>query len=367
MRFLVLSGLVLLTPLAGQSPSAPMEPMALPMPLQPGAPFDAPEDMRDYVRKATQLPQTVKAKAEALVRATFTREEDGGLGIQYDNSRTRTVQEVWVDRKANCLGLTAFFVAACRSLGIETMFAEAPGVSQWRKVGDLVRHEKHMVAVLDNKPVGKFVMDFAPELRKNFYNVIPLPEDRARAMFHSNRAVERLDGGDSEGALAEARTGLAASPSVGIAWNVLGVVLRERGDLAGAEDAFRRALKVDPNEGAACGNLESLCTFQGRAAEAEVYRAMATQLRAKDPYFHAFLAREALDRGDLKAARREVNNALRIFKREAEFYVLMAQIELRDGDQGDAERALELAKKWASPEEQARMDSKLATIRGGGN
>jgi Flp pilus assembly protein TadD len=363
MRSLIAVGLWVLAPLMGQTPGAPAPTLNLPMPLQAGAPFEAPEDMRDFVRKATHGQATVKAKAQALLRAAFTAEADGGLGIQYDNSRTRTVGEVWLDRRANCLGLTAFFVAACRSMGVEAGFAEAPGVSQWRKVGGLVRHERHMVAVLDNKPVGVFVMDFAPELRKSFYNVVPLGEDKALAMFHSNRAVEQLDAGDISHAFAEAQAGLAASPMVGVAWNVMGVVLRGRGDLAGAEAAFRRSLQVDPLEGAACGNLESLCISQGRTLEAEGYRTLANQLRAKDPYFHAFLAREAIERGDLKLARKEVNTALKIFKREPEFYVLMAQIELKEGDQGDAERALELAKKWASPEEQARMDSKLALIR----
>ncbi|HJV89843.1 MAG TPA: hypothetical protein VJ623_06025 [Holophagaceae bacterium] len=339
----------------------------VPTTLPTSGPFKAPEEMKDYVLKVTRIHQGMKAKAGALLRMTFAPEAEGGLGIQYDNSQTRSVEEVWRDRKANCLGLTAFFVSSCRVMGLEAGFAEAPSISQWRKDGPFIRHEKHMVAVLDNKPIGVLVMDFSPEFHKGFYQVIPLTEDKALAMFHSNRAVESLGAGRTEEAFLEAQAGVAASPAVGIAWNVLGVVLRDRQDPLGAERAFRKSLEVDPLEGAACGNLETLCVSQGRHAEAAAYRSLAANLRAKDPYFHAFLAKEALDQGDLKVARRELDAALKLYHREPEFYVLMAQLNLYDGESRDAERALQLAKKWASPEEQARMDLKLAKIRAGGN
>ncbi len=356
-------GVLVVVPLLGQGPSPKAFAHGVSTDLWRTGPFAAPEEMREFVRKTTQVHLGTQPKLQALLRQTFLSVEAGGLGIQYSNDRTRSVEEIWTDRKANCLGLTAFFVSACRVMGYEANFAEAPGIQQWRKVGGLIRHEKHMVAVLENKPVGTLVMDFSSEFRKNFYNVIPLTEEKALAMYHSNRAVECLDAGDSDQALREARAGLEASPLVGVAWNVLGVVLRGRDEVVAAEDAFRRALAIDPGEGAACGNLESLCLSQGRVKEAENFRGLANQLRAKDPYFHAFLAREALERGDLKLAKKEVNAAVKIYQREPEFYILMAQIGLQDGDPDHAIRALELAKKWAAPEEQSRVDGKLARIR----
>lgn len=356
MRAAIISTLLLLSPLAAQTPA----------PALNTAPFEAPEEMKDFVRRVTLSHLGMKPKVESLVRMTFAPVAEGGLGIEYDNGRTRSVGEVWRDRRANCLGLTAFFVASCRVMGLEAGFAEAPGVSQWRKIGELIRNEKHMVAVLDNKPMGVLVMDFAPELRRNFYQVVPLGEDKALAMFHSNRAVEALDTGQMDEAFVEAQAGIAASPAVGVAWNVMGVVQRERQDWVGAEQSFRKALAVDPWGGSACANLENLCQSQGREAEAEAFRTLAVSLRAKDPYFHAFLAKEALGRNDLKLARKELNQALKIYKQEPEFYVLMAQVEIQSGEQRDAERALEEAKKWASPLEKARMESKLARIRATG-
>lgn len=336
--------------------------LAVPLSAQTG-PFAMDEAMRDQVRKVTVAHQFPQAKVKALLQYTFNSVEAGGLGMVYDNSRTRTVQEAWNERKANCITLTAYFVVACRYLGLEVGFAEAPGISNWRKTGGLIRHERHMVAVLDQRPFGVAVMDFLPELRKGFYVVDPITEDRALALWHANRAVEALETGNTEEALAEATRAVSLPGAGGTGWNTLGVVRREAKDPAGAEKAFLRALELDAKEGAACGNLESLYREMGRHEEADRYRAQAVKLRAKDPYFHAFLAREAMEEGDLVQADKELDQAIKLMDREPEFFILRAQISMLGGRNDRAVKALEQAKKWASPEERNRMDRKLAKIR----
>ena len=326
-------------------------------------PFALNDAMRDQIRKVTSVHQFPQAKVKALLQYTFNRVENGGLGMSYENTRTRTVQEAWADRKANCITLTAYFVMACRSVGLDVGFAEAPGISNWRKVGGLIRHERHMVATLDQRPAGIAVLDFLPELRKGFYVVDPITEDRALALWHSNRAVEALESGRIEDALAEANQAISLPGASGMGWNTLGVVKREAKDSEGAEAAFRKALQLDPKEGAACGNLESLCREQGREEEANHFRTQALKLRSKDPYFHAFLAQEAMENGDLAQADRELDQAIRLFDREPEFFILRAQICMLAGRNDRAVKALEQAKKWASPEERNRMDRKLAKIR----
>ena len=326
-------------------------------------PFALTDPMRDQIRKVTAIHQFPQAKVRALLQYTFNPVEAGGLGMVYENSRTRTVQEAWEERKANCITLTAFFVSACRSIGLEVGFAEAPGISNWRKSGSLIRHERHMVATLDQRPAGIAVLDFLPELRKGFYVVSPITEGHALALWHSNRAVEALEQGLLEEALAEANRAISLPGASAMGWNTLGVVKREAKDAAGAEAAFRKAMELDPKEGAACGNLESLCREQGRESEANRYRTEALKLRAKDPYFHAFLAREAMEEGDLVLADKELDHAIRLFDREPEFFILRAQICMLAGRNERAVKALEQAKKWASPEERNRMDRKLAKIR----
>ncbi len=326
-------------------------------------PFAMNEAMREQVRKVTAIHTFPQAKVRALLQFTFNPVESGGLGMTYDNSRTRTVQEAWDERKANCITLTAYFVVACRFLGLEVGFAEAPGISNWRKTGPLIRHERHMVATLDQRPAGIAVMDFLPELRKGFYVVDPISEARALALWHANRAVEALEQSDIPEAMAQANFAVSLPGAAGMGWNTLGVVRRHERDFEGAEQAFLKALELDPKEGAACGNLESLYREQGRHEEADRYRAQAHKLRAKDPYFHAFLARESMESGDLVQADKELDQAIRLMDREPEFFILRAQISMLAGRNERAVKALEQAKKWASPEERNRMDRKLAKIR----
>ena len=46
---------------------------------------------------------SMRSKLQKILDVIFRSEDDGGLGITYDNSRTRTVSEVLKDRKANCI------------------------------------------------------------------------------------------------------------------------------------------------------------------------------------------------------------------------------------------------------------------------
>ncbi len=56
-------------------------------------------------------------------------------------------------------------------------------------------------------------------------------------------------------AIAEARAGTDLDPLSGAIWRTLGWCLRAAGDLAGAEEAFGRAIEIDPNDAVSHGGL----------------------------------------------------------------------------------------------------------------
>lgn len=116
--------------------------------------FEAPPELKAFVRQHTLSQQSVSGKVGSLLRAFFAPVEDGGLGITYDNSYTRTPVEAWRDRKANCLTLTALYVAACRTIGLEARYGESLRISRWRRVGTTVRYERHLVAVVQAGSIG---------------------------------------------------------------------------------------------------------------------------------------------------------------------------------------------------------------------
>ena len=156
---------------------------------------------------------------------------------------------------------------------------------------------------------------------------------------------------------------IQVDPGLGVGWNILGVVQRAQGLDADAEASFRKALAVDPKDGAPCGNLENLLRAQGRVEEAQAYRERGLEIRKRDPFFNAFLAEEALGDQQWDEAARRVKQAIKLLPMEPEFYWIQARVALAQGRTKDAIKALEKARKWAQPEAQARWDSKLSLLR----
>lgn len=327
-------------------------------------PLAVPEEVKSFARKATGLHMGSKAKLQALLDATFRPVEQGGLGMAYDNSYTRTAAEVWRDRKANCLSLTAFYVAACQAIEIKAHFAEALNTNRWRRVGTVVRLERHLVALVQ-LGTEELVADFLPQLRRRtgFYRVAVVEPTRVKALFFANRAVEEMDGGEVQAALATANTAIATDPALSIGWNIHGVVLRALGDDEKAEASFRKSLACDGRDSSSIGNMESLMRAQGRMEEAMRFRVLGQEVRKRDPYFNAFLADEALNEGKPEEALRHIRKAIKLLAYESEFYLTQARIHIALGKTKEAVEDLQLAQKWAVPGERERFDSKLEALK----
>jgi Tfp pilus assembly protein PilF len=328
-------------------------------------PLDPPEELQTFARRATHNIQGSAPKLQALLEAFFRSPESGGLGISYDNSRTRTIREVWQDRQANCLGLTSLYVAACRAIGVEVHYAEPVNTSHWKRSGDVIRYERHIVAMALLPPSEDLVADFLPKLqhRQGRYVVQFLGEARVRALWASNRAVECMEAGDLATAEQFAKQALTLDPSCSTGWNTLGVLRGFQNDRATAERCYRKALSLDPSDGTAVGNLEVLLRGDGRWEEAMQYRRLGLELRKRDPYFQAFLATESLGEGRHDEALKHIRSAIKLQPYDPDFHLIEARIRLELGKLEDAERSLELARKWASPKDRERFDSKLAALR----
>jgi Flp pilus assembly protein TadD len=328
-------------------------------------PLAAPEEVRAFARRAAGPHNGFKPKLQGILDGIFRSPEQGGLGITYDNTYTRTVAEVWKDRKANCLSLTAFFVASCEAVGLQTKFAEALNTNRWRRVGSIVRFERHLVGLFQLPPTEDLVADFLPQLRKKmgFYRVNIIGAERVRALFYANRAVELMEKEQSDESLEMANLAVETDPQLSIGWNILGVVHKTRGQPRDAEAMFLKALHCDPMDSVAIGNMEALLREMGRLEEAQRYRILGHRVRQKDPFFHAFLAEEAIREGNTDEAQKRIRSALKLLPREPEFHLLQARVHILEGKVDAAVKDLEEAQHWAVPEERERWDGKLAAIR----
>ncbi|MCE1229556.1 MAG: hypothetical protein LWX11_08740 [Firmicutes bacterium] len=328
-------------------------------------PLSLPEEAIAFARRITGSQNGTKPKLQAFLSAVFRPVEEGGLGMVYDNTRTRTAAEVWKERKANCLSLTAFYVASCQGIHIDAQYAEALNTNRWRREGSLIRMERHLVALVQLPPLEDVVADFLPQLRRRvgLYRVSILSRRQVTALFFSNRAVEELDRSNPDQAMVMAQRALATDNTLSVGWNILGVVQRHMGEDVKAEESFRKALACDGRDSFAIGNMEGLMRAQGRLEDAQRFRELGQEVRKKDPYFNAFLAEEALERGESEESVRLVNRAIKLFQYEPEFHLLRARAHITLGRVKEALRDLEAAHRWASPAEQARYAGKLNALR----
>ena len=351
-----------------QEPVLPMPAKPLPIPftqLPALEPLAAPPELLPILRRATGNQLGVLAKLQRILDLFFRPEAEGGLGITYDNAHTRTVSEVLQDRKANCISLTALYVASCNLMGIPAHFAEPLNLNRWTRDGRIVRMERHVVALVPMPPMSDVVADFLPQLRKhqNVYILQTMSNERAQALFHSNRAVELLIDGHPDEAMHQADIALKADPASSVSWNIRGVILKNTGQLQEAEANYLKALKIDPKDTAAIGNMETLLLETNRQAEAIRYRQLGLELRKKDPYYQAFLAEEAMDGEQWEEAAKYVATAIKLLPYESSFYLLKARLDLVAGKPQKAIDALESARRWALPAERERYDNKIALLR----
>lgn len=328
-------------------------------------PFEAPPELQAFARKSTLHLTGVRPKLQALLEGIYRPEDQGGLGMTYDNAYTRTVAEAWRDRKGNCLTMTAFYVAACKSIDLKVQYAEALNTNRWRRVGSTIRFERHVVSLVQIPPTEDLVADFLPQLRRRMgvYRVEVLTERRMKALFFANRAVEHMDEGRLDLALDFAQTSIRVDPQLSVGWNIRGVVERNSGSVEAAEHSFRTALRLEPQDSTSLGNLETLLRVSGRDREAAALREQAHEIRKHDPYFNAFLAEEAMGEGDLDEALRRINTAIKIQPHDPDFHLARARIHLLAGKTDAAIKAIQEAQRRAEPAERARYDDKMAAIK----
>ena len=135
------------------------------------------------------------------------------------------------------------------------------------------------------------------------------PRDREDAIRDALRAAIALE---DEGKYAEAagryRDILASHPDSVVAWTDLGNAEQHLGDLAGAEEAFRKALALDPDSRDALNNLAWLLYQQKRFEEAEAFARKAVSQRGPD----AYLVLDTLAR--VLAAKGSCDEAVRTFQ-----------------------------------------------------
>jgi tetratricopeptide (TPR) repeat protein len=219
------------------------------------------ERARDAIEAAPLGPPRVQALIDFLMEP-----EPRGLGLVYDWSVSATAQRTIELRRGNCFAMASVMVGLGRGLGWPIFYAEArppePDTQQFEEVKAV---SDHMVVMIVAKTV-KQIVDFTGLLKEG-YDIKPISDLTAYAHLINNIAGQRVMNEEHASTDADwqaAREGFELAtriePSLGRAWNNLGIVYRRLGRVDEARDAYHRALELDVGFGSTQRNLSLMET-----------------------------------------------------------------------------------------------------------
>ena len=217
--------------------------------------------MKRYLAEQIEPQVRRKGAQMALLDALYTQ---GELRLEYDAQRTRTAAEAFDARMGNCLSLVIMTAAFAQEMNLQVRFQDVLGAPAVEQSGDFTFVVGHANLALSRglagvrQSVGEsdwVIIDFVPgeDLRRQ--RTRPIDQRRVTAMYMNNRAAEELAQGRVDQAYWWLRGAFEQDPRFPSLYNTLGVVYRNRGALAEAEQALQVARTMDPDNEHVRSNL----------------------------------------------------------------------------------------------------------------
>jgi Tfp pilus assembly protein PilF len=193
-------------------------------------------------------------------------------------------------------------------------------------------------------------------------NQLAAPAKAAAKYRDAERRLGKRDPAGAEKLLLQA---VDIAPRFAAAWNLLGVIAYQTGDLARSEQRFRRALEIEPDSFEPTVNLGGVLLSERRPDDALAYNLRAVELRPRDPLANAQLGMSYYFLGRMEEARKHLEAAK--LADPAHFtqpQLYLAGIHERRGDKAAEARELEdlLARRPDSAQADA-IRRRLATLK----
>jgi len=348
------------------------------------APPEHPVDVADILRLDERMDSFVRhhlaASArqgegpQALMDALQAR---GGLLVDYDASFTRNARETFAARQGNCLSLALMTGALAKRLGLPVQYQlvnTAPLWNHGRRYAFLVRHVNVRLdpgtgnvgvrGDLWSQRMASLTIDFVPPGSVRDGRVQVLSEEAVLAMYMNNRAAETMDEGKPDEAYAWARAAVWTDPTQASNYNTLAILLRQRGELTAAREAWMAAQRLAPDDVSVLSNLAALLDAQGEHDGAVALRNRVAVLMPVQPFAALEAGLEALNRGDARTAVQAFRRQLSVNEDDAQTHFYLALAHCRLGEWVEAQQQLALAERDSlSASERLRFSGKLMALR----
>jgi len=261
-----------------------------------------------------------------------------GLLTTYDPVSSGSAVDVFDRRIYNCLSFSHLFVGLTRELGIDSYYILVDRTGNYAKEGDLVLATGHVTAGFRRGTEGWVVELAATEGTIDFDRGRPISDRLATALFYANEGAVHILEHEAQSALRSFSTAAAIAPELSDNWLNLGVARRRLGSMRGAEEAYRRAIAVDPRSVSAYFNLYNLLVVLGKRDAAKEVLGLLHDLEIDSPYVFLTLGDASRSAERYDEARRFYRRALRLDAAKTESLAALGLVALDTGHARTAEK-----------------------------
>ncbi|MBC3929396.1 tetratricopeptide repeat protein [Undibacterium sp. CY21W] len=306
-------------------------------------------EMHTYIKNEIATQLRGKSPQKALFEALSTK---GQIKLEYDAEMTRNAAQAFNARSGNCLSLVLMTAALAKELGMSVQFQNVMMNESWSRNKDIYFAVGHVNIVLGNKSVFRnsaqeysqsMVIDFLPPKDLRGQRAELIAEATVIAMYFNNRAAESLAQHQVNDAYWFARAALMSDPDFMAAYNTLGVVYHQHGDLALSETVFKQILSKEKENTMALSNLIEVLRKVDRQSEAQVYADRLANLQPNAPFHYFNRGMAAMDRGEYAEAKALFKREIKRDPNYDEFHLWLALAHLKLGETKDAIEELTLA------------------------
>lgn len=307
----------------------------------------------EALRQRVQVEVLDKARhpEQRLKRLVEFMFEPWGMGLEYDNSYTRTIEQGFVDRKGNCLSFTLTFLELAKLAGLRAHMQETEhGLMSAPNDHTLIYTGHVNVAVRLNRRTLEVDFDRNRPLVRGQLN--PVSANRMLAHYYNNRGAELMSAADHGVADTYFERALQLDPTMVSAHNNRGVLHLRLNNPIRAERHFQDALALDSRRIAVLSNLVSLYRSEDQLTRAAEYDRRLESAQGSNPYYHFTVGLRLQGNGAHSEALGHFEEAARLDRKQPLYYFGMARSLAALGDEEQARkqerRALALNRRLTS-------------------
>lgn len=201
------------------------------------------------------------------------------IGILLDqftySDRTLSAQQSLALQSGNCLSLTILTTALAELAGVDLSYQLLDQNPVYSIDNNLLITSNHLRAVLKSASVrdGYSGTIFSSRIKIDYFQtdglsyVDDISTDFQMSLFYSNLAIEKLSEREIDAAFSYASEALKVHQYNPSALNVLGIVHRQRGDLAKAEEIYEHGARYFADAPTFVNNYTALLKSQSRGSE----------------------------------------------------------------------------------------------------